>query len=95
MELNQSDIHPRADDFYKWNLTSPFASTYATFNVSNFRLVGFLYDLTGSYDMTFYFFGIVIALSGLMCLPVNAVMRWERRQMDRSDVEMANGPKSK
>ncbi|XP_022648692.1 monocarboxylate transporter 12-like isoform X3 [Varroa jacobsoni] len=53
---------------------------------------GLLYDLSGSYNLTFYFFGAVIAASGLMCLPVSAVMKWERRsKIHRSDVEMSCG----
>lgn len=42
-------------------------------------IAGWFFDITGSYDYSFYLAGSAIALSGIMCYPLNAISRWEQR----------------
>lgn len=42
-------------------------------------IAGWFYDITGSYDYSFYLSGAAIALSGAMCYPLNAIARWEKK----------------
>jgi len=47
-----------------------------------------LFDATGDYRASFYLAGMVIALSGIICLPLRRVSRWEKRkQMERNELE--------
>lgn len=41
---------------------------------------GFLYDVTGSYDCSFYFAGILITMSALLCYPLNVINKWEKKR---------------
>lgn len=43
-------------------------------------LAGWLYDATKSYDYSFYFAGILITLSAVLCYPLNYVNTWEKRR---------------
>lgn len=45
-------------------------------------VAGIFYDLTGTYDASFYVAGSVITLSGLMCLPLPWISRSERRRKE-------------
>ncbi|KAK8779477.1 hypothetical protein V5799_019180, partial [Amblyomma americanum] len=61
----------------------PFFETYtmllvysAVFGFS----IGIFFDLTGTYDASFYIAGSLIALSGIMCLPLPWISRWEKRR---------------
>lgn len=50
-------------------------------NVFNyFVCLGSLYDATKNYDYSFYFAGILITLSALLCYPLNYVNAWEKRR---------------
>ncbi|CAG2101592.1 unnamed protein product [Medioppia subpectinata] len=39
---------------------------------------GWFFDITGSYDNSFYLSGSAIALSGIMCFPLSAISKWEK-----------------
>lgn len=43
-------------------------------------VAGIFFDLTGTYDASFYIAGVVIALSGVMCFPLPWISRWEKRR---------------
>ncbi|KAI2797115.1 hypothetical protein BLOT_015572 [Blomia tropicalis] len=45
-------------------------------------IAGWFFDITGSYDYSFYLSGSAIALSGIMCYPLNIIARWEKRHLD-------------
>lgn len=45
-------------------------------------VAGFFFDLTGTYDASFYIAGAVITLSGIMCFPLPWISRWERRRKE-------------
>ncbi|KAA3670188.1 uncharacterized protein DEA37_0003018, partial [Paragonimus westermani] len=38
------------------------------------------YDVFRNFDFTFIFGGVALFVSGLLCLPLAAVARWERRK---------------
>ncbi|KAK3880530.1 hypothetical protein Pcinc_014978, partial [Petrolisthes cinctipes] len=40
-------------------------------------VAGAFVDLTNSYDVSFYLFGGIFALSGVMCFPLRIIKRWE------------------
>ncbi|XP_052255650.1 monocarboxylate transporter 12-B-like isoform X2 [Dreissena polymorpha] len=53
--------------------------------------IGALFDATGDYTVSFYLAGAVIAASGLCCLPLRRVSRWEkRREQLRKDAGKSN-----
>ena len=41
---------------------------------------GALSDATGDYKASFYLAGGVIALSGLICIPLRRISRWEKKR---------------
>ncbi|CAG2163567.1 unnamed protein product [Oppiella nova] len=41
-------------------------------------IAGWFFDITGSYDNSFYLSGSAIALSGIMCFPLSAISKWEK-----------------
>lgn len=41
---------------------------------------GWFYDVTGTYDASFYAAGTVILISGLICIPLPAFSRWEKQK---------------
>jgi len=43
-------------------------------------VAGALFDITGDYQASFYLSGAVIAISGLLCLPLRRISRWEARR---------------
>lgn len=43
-------------------------------------IAGVLFDLTGSYDISFYFAGSLITLSAFLCYPLNYVSKWEKER---------------
>ncbi|XP_054165081.1 monocarboxylate transporter 14-like [Oppia nitens] len=43
-------------------------------------IAGWFFDITGSYDYSFYLSGSAIALAGIMCFPLSAISRWERQK---------------
>lgn len=43
-------------------------------------IAGALYDATKSYDYSFYFAGGLITLSAVLCYPIKAVNRWEKKR---------------
>lgn len=48
-------------------------------------IAGMFYDLTGSYDISFYLSGALILLSGVMCYPLNHLKRWEESRKKEND----------
>ena len=50
-------------------------------NVSEFT--GALSDATGDYRASFYLAGSVIALSGIICIPLRRISRWERKKQEK------------
>ena len=45
-----------------------------------FEITGALSDATGDYRASFYLAGSVIALSGIICIPLRRISRWERKR---------------
>lgn len=45
-------------------------------------VAGIFFDLTGTYDASFYIAGSLITLSGVMCLPLPWISRWEKRRKE-------------
>ncbi|XP_045207404.2 monocarboxylate transporter 13-like isoform X2 [Mercenaria mercenaria] len=45
--------------------------------------IGALFDATGNYLASFYLAGVVICLSGLICLPLRRLSRWEKAREDK------------
>lgn len=45
-------------------------------------IAGGFADLTGGFNVSFYVFGVIYALSGAMCIPIRRIKKWEddRRQ---------------
>lgn len=39
-----------------------------------------MYDATKSFEYSFYFAGILITVSALLCYPLNYVNAWEKRR---------------
>ncbi|XP_060077608.1 monocarboxylate transporter 9-like [Ylistrum balloti] len=64
-------------------LNSSFGLTGLSMGLSTFvgsPIAGALADISGNYDMTFYFAGITLGLGGLICLPLRRISRWERNR---------------
>ncbi|XP_033763471.1 monocarboxylate transporter 12-like [Pecten maximus] len=51
-------------------------------------IAGALSDVSGNYDMTFYFAGISICLGGMICLPLRRISDWENNRSDRADLHV-------
>lgn len=43
-------------------------------------IAGALYDITQSYDCSFYFAGILITISAVLCYPLKPINRWEKKR---------------
>lgn len=43
-------------------------------------LAGMFYDATQDYDVSFYFSGCLILVSGILCYPLGYINRWEKRR---------------
>lgn len=43
-------------------------------------IAGALYDATNSYDYSFYFAGILITISAILCYPLKIINRWEKKR---------------
>lgn len=53
-------------------------------------IAGVLFDLTGSYDVSFYFAGSLITLSAFLCYPLNWVNKWEKdRELKNQGIQQA------
>ncbi|XP_055837911.1 uncharacterized protein LOC129906263 [Episyrphus balteatus] len=50
-------------------------------------IAGVLFDLTGSYDVSFYFAGSLITLSAFLCYPLNYVNKWEKERDEKQGVQ--------
>uniref|UniRef100_A0A1B0AM52 Major facilitator superfamily (MFS) profile domain-containing protein n=1 Tax=Glossina palpalis gambiensis TaxID=67801 RepID=A0A1B0AM52_9MUSC len=46
-------------------------------------IAGVLFDMTGSYDVSFYFAGGLILLSAFLCYPLTCVSNWEKRRSEK------------
>ncbi|XP_045164709.1 monocarboxylate transporter 3-like [Mercenaria mercenaria] len=53
-------------------------------------IAGALSDSAGDYNGAFYLAGAAIGMSGLICLPLNSVNRWERRQTSPTENAIFN-----
>lgn len=51
-------------------------------------IAGVFYDMTGSYDASFYFAGILITISAILCYPLNYVNRWEKQRQNNKREEI-------
>ena len=50
-------------------------------------ILGFFYDVTGSYDISFYYAGTTICLAGVINLPLRHLARWrEKRKKEKNNV---------
>jgi len=56
-----------------------------------YLITGALSDQAGDYDGAFYLAGISIALSGVICFPLRAICRWERRREEHRNMNKKNG----
>lgn len=56
-------------------------------------VAGAFVDATKSYDVTFYVFGGIFALSGLMCIPLRLIKRWEDNRKEKK-LQEANEEKA-
>lgn len=45
-------------------------------------VAGLFFDMTGTYDASFYVAGFVITLSGIMCFPLPWISNWERKRKE-------------
>ena len=52
-------------------------------------VVGGLYDYTGSYSISFWTSGALIAIAGIICLPIQVIAKWEKRRSD-DDADVMN-----
>lgn len=41
---------------------------------------GWLSDMTGNFDAAFYMGGVALAVSGILCVPLERVSKWERKR---------------
>ncbi|KAF4519217.1 hypothetical protein B566_EDAN015323 [Ephemera danica] len=57
-------------------------------------LAGWLYDITGTYHLSFYLAGLFIALSGLLLLVVPCTKHVNKRRQCKSDTPASNGASS-
>ena len=59
-------------------------------------MLGALSDATGDYKASFYLAGSVIAVSGLICIPLRRISRWERQRNEKqqalNDLDTENKP---
>ncbi|KAL8566061.1 hypothetical protein ACOMHN_036220 [Nucella lapillus] len=74
-------------------LTTAFGLVVMCQGISSFvgtPLAGFLSDVTGNYNSSFYVAGLFVALSGAICLPLRRIARWERnKERERSETQNA------
>ncbi|XP_052805374.1 monocarboxylate transporter 12-like isoform X2 [Mya arenaria] len=72
-------------------LTSSFGLVVLAQGLSTFvgsPIAGALYDATGDYKASFYLSGTVIAISGLICLPLRRLKRWEVERDKKREEEL-------
>ncbi|XP_053403919.1 monocarboxylate transporter 12-like [Mercenaria mercenaria] len=50
-------------------------------------VAGVLADNAGNYDGSFYLAGISIVVSGILCLPLNYINRWEMKRLKRKETK--------
>ncbi|XP_076033225.1 monocarboxylate transporter 5 isoform X2 [Oratosquilla oratoria] len=50
-------------------------------------IAGAFYDSTKTYNMTFWVFGSIFALSGIICVPLRWLKRWEDRRLQKKQEE--------
>lgn len=62
-------------------------------NVYFYHPSGAFVDMTQNYDISFYVFGGIFAFSGVMCIPLRYIKRWEDNK--KSKQQMANGVEMK
>lgn len=62
------------------NMTCAVMSTYVTYVVC---LVGGILEATGSFVGPFVVCGVLIAMGGVVCLPVRWVAKWESKRNDK------------
>lgn len=59
-------------------------------------IAGALSDATGDYRASFYLAGSVIAISGVMCIPLRRISHWERKRNEKkqtlNDLDAENKP---
>ncbi|KAA0203882.1 hypothetical protein HAZT_HAZT009622 [Hyalella azteca] len=46
-------------------------------------IAGGFVDLTKSFDVSFYVFGLTYAISGAMCIPIRKIKRWEDTRIEK------------
>jgi len=44
---------------------------------------GYLYDISGSYDNSFYLVGVCIIVSGMMSCPILCIQRWRQSRDEK------------
>ncbi|XP_021379012.1 monocarboxylate transporter 13-like [Mizuhopecten yessoensis] len=62
-------------------LSSSFGLVGLSMGLSSFvgsPIAGALSDMSGSYNLAFYFGGITLGLGGLICLPLRRISEWEK-----------------
>lgn len=48
-------------------------------------LTAYVKDITGNFDVSFYIMGTLMAISGLICVPLRSLREWEIRRCNPSD----------
>ncbi|XP_033729490.1 monocarboxylate transporter 9-like, partial [Pecten maximus] len=69
-------------------LNSSFGLIGLSMGLSTFvgsPIAGALSDISGNYNVAFYFGGINIVLGGLICLPLRRISNWEQRRRRRKE----------
>ncbi|XP_014774509.1 monocarboxylate transporter 12 [Octopus bimaculoides] len=65
------------------NLTLAFGLIIMAQGISSFfgsPIAGWLSDMTGNFDAAFYMGGAALAVSGIICVPLERVSKWERKR---------------
>ncbi|XP_060077396.1 monocarboxylate transporter 13-like [Ylistrum balloti] len=73
--------------------TSSFGLVGLSMGLSTFvgsPIAGALSDISGNYNLTFYFGGITLVLGAVLCLPLRRVSAWESRRPNNHDKCAAN-----
>ncbi|XP_065568498.1 monocarboxylate transporter 5-like isoform X2 [Artemia franciscana] len=52
-------------------------------------IAGKFYDATRDYDASFYFSGVLLLLSGVICYPLAAINRWEKKTNEKLSIQHA------
>ncbi|XP_069134215.1 monocarboxylate transporter 12-like [Argopecten irradians] len=72
-------------------LNSAFGLVGLSMGISTFvgsPIAGILSDISGHYNLAFYFGGITLGLGGLICLPLRYIATWENRRTANTNLSI-------